>query len=212
MSDLEFFFDPVCPWAWITSRWVAEVQRQRDYEVTWRFISLQMINEQQTAEWYTPAYRAGHAAGTQALRVAAAIRETEGNEAVGRFYTAVGERLHPGGRRTELVDRTHDLLVESCGAAGLASELADARDDQRHDALIRAETDLAFERTGPDVGTPILTFHPGQPDEGSYFGPVLARAPKGDEALRLWDAIEALATTSGVAELKRSLRGRPQFD
>lgn len=212
MSDLEFFFDPVCPWAWITSRWVVEVQRQRELEVTWRFISLRMLNEQQTAEWYTPEYRAGHAAGTQALRVAAAIRGAEGNEAVGRFYTAVGERLHPGGRRRDLVERPHELLAEACEAAGVATSLAAASDDDAHDTLIRAETELALERTGPDVGTPILTFHPGQPDEGSYFGPVIARAPKGSEAVRLWDAIEALATTSGVAELKRSLRGRPQFD
>ncbi len=212
MSDLEFFFDPVCPWAWITSRWVVEVQRQRELDVTWRFISLRMLNEQQTAPWYTPEYRAGHAAGTQALRVAAAVRAAHGNEAVGRFYTALGERLHPGGRRRELVDQPAALLGEVCAAAGLDPSSASAWDDESHDVLIRAETELALERTGPDLGTPILTFHPGRPDEGSYFGPVIARAPRGAEALRLWDAIEALATTSGVAELKRSLRGRPQFD
>jgi hypothetical protein len=212
VSDLELFFDPVCPWAWITSRWVVDVQRQRSYEVSWRFISLRMLNEQQTADWYTPEYRAGHAAGTQALRVAAAIRAADGNEAVGRFYTALGERLHPGGRGRELIEQPRALLGESCAAAGVDPSLADACDDDTHDTLIRAETELALERTGRDVGTPILTFHPGQPDEGSYFGPVIARAPKGAEALRLWDAIEALATTSGVAELKRSLRGRLRFD
>ncbi|MFN6118631.1 MAG: hypothetical protein ACK5CE_03175, partial [Actinomycetes bacterium] len=79
-------------------------------------------------------------------------------------------------------------------------------------AHIRAETALALERTGKDVGTPIITFHPGSPDENSFFGPVIAKAPKGEDAVRLWDAIELIATTSGMAELKRSLRARPQFD
>jgi hypothetical protein len=94
----------------------------------------------------------------------------------------------------------------------LPTELAAAALDESHDAYIRAETDLAFERTGKDVGTPIITFHPGQSDEASFFGPVIASIPRGEAALKLWDAIEIVATTSGLAELKRSNRSKPVFD
>ncbi|GDX18865.1 hypothetical protein LBMAG06_09940 [Actinomycetes bacterium] len=88
---------------------------------------------------------------------------------------------------------------------------ADSLNDETHTAVIRYETDLALSRTGKDVGTPILTFKPGQPNEGSFFGPVISKSPRGDEALKLWDAVETIATTSGVAELKRSLRSPLDF-
>jgi DSBA-like thioredoxin domain len=212
MPDLEFFIDPVCPWCWITSRWVVEVQRQRDYEVVWRFISLKIINEQNTAEWYTPEYRAGHVAGLHALRVADAVRSAHGNDAVGRFYTALGTRLHVQARREEFRADTTGEIRFALAEAGLPAELASQADDDSHDAALAEETDLAFSRVGRDVGTPILTFHPGASNEGSFFGPVISKAPKGDDAVRLWDAIELVATTSGMAELKRSLRSKPEFD
>ena len=91
------------------------------------------------------------------------------------------------------------------------ASLASAAFDESHDAYIRADTALAFERTGGDVGTPILTFHPGASNEASYFGPVISEIPRGERAVQLWDAIEVLATTSGVAELKRSNRATPSF-
>jgi hypothetical protein len=96
--------------------------------------------------------------------------------------------------------------------AGLDTGLIDAAFDERFDARIAADTEIALSRTGRDVGTPILTFHPGASDEGSFFGPVIARIPRGAEALRLWDAVEVVATTPGVAELKRSLRDHPVFE
>ena len=94
----------------------------------------------------------------------------------------------------------------------LRDRATEAAVDESHDAYIRADSDLAFERTGKDVGTPIITFHPGQSDEASFFGPVIASIPRGDAALKLWDAIEIVATTSGMAELKRSNRAKPVFD
>jgi DSBA-like thioredoxin domain len=212
-ADLEFFIDPVCPWCWITSRWVTEVQRQRDYEVTWRFISLAIINEKTTAEWYTPDYRAGHIAGLRALRVADAIRDAHDNAAVGRYYTALGTRIHVQRRgAAELRTNTLALIAESLAEAGLPASLESAADDESHDVVLRAETEIAFSRTGRDVGTPIMTFHPGAANEASFFGPVISKAPRGDEAVRLWDAVEVLATSSGLAELKRSLRSKPEFD
>lgn len=212
MADLEFFFDTVCPWAWITSRWVTEVQAQRTYEVDWRFISLAMINEHRSDDWYTPEYRAGHMAGLHAHRVCDEVRLQEGNGAVGALYTEIGTAIHKERRRPEIVAGPEAFFSEMLGRAGLPTAYAAHVFDESHDDAIRACTDEALERTGRDVGTPILTFHPGTDREGSYFGPVISTIPRGAEATALWDAIEVLATNGLVAELKRSRRAKPVFD
>ena len=209
-ADLDFFFDPVCPWAWITSRWVVNVSEQRDYEVDWRFISLWMLNETNTKEWYTPQYRAGHYLGQQGLRIADAIR-LDDPTAVGRWYTAVGTALHVHAQRAAARDDTLGWYRTQLSASGFDESYIDAADDESHDEYIRADTELALSRTGGDVGTPILTFHPGAATEASFFGPVISKAPTGIEALELWDAVEKLATMSGMAELKRSNRLAPDF-
>jgi len=188
------------------------VQQRRSYVVEWRFISLKVLNEQQTADWYTPAYRRGHMAGLECLRVADAVRLAEGNDAVGRLYAALGTMIHNDQRGQQLRDDSVTFLVEALTSAGLDTGYASAALDEAHDAHIRAETALALERTGKDVGTPIITYHPGQADENSLFGPVIASIPRGHDAVKLWDAIELIATTSGMAELKRSLRSKPVFD
>jgi hypothetical protein len=211
-ADLDFFFDPICPWAWITSRWVVNVSEQREYEVDWRFISLWILNEQNTQEWYTPEYRAGHLRGQQGLRIADAIRLGEDDPtAVGRWYTEVGTTLHANGERRELADDATAWYRSRLVAAGFDESYVAAADDDAHDAHIRADTELALSRTGKDVGTPILTFHPGADNEASFFGPVISKAPTGQDAVDLWDAVEKLATMSGMAELKRSNRVAPDF-
>ena len=211
-ADLDFFFDPVCPWAWITSRWVVNVSEQRDYEVDWRFISLWILNEHNTQEWYTPQYRAGHYLGQQGLRIGDAIRLGEADSAaVGRWYTAVGEALHVGGQREAARGDSRSWYAGLLASAGFDDGYLDAADDETHDEHIRSDTELALSRTGKDVGTPILTFHPGADNEASFFGPVISKAPRGAEALELWDAVEKLATMSGMAELKRSNRVAPDF-
>ncbi|HEY4331942.1 MAG TPA: DsbA family protein [Ilumatobacteraceae bacterium] len=211
MADLDFFFDPVCPFAWITSRWVNEVKALRDYDVRWRFISLAVLNENQTAEWYTPEYRAGHVAGLMGLRVADAVRLTADNDAVGRIYTELGTALHVQNRRKEIQADTLGFIKGALAAADCDVSLAGEMDNTEHDAHIRAETELALARTGKDVGTPILTFHPDAPDENSFFGPVISKAPRGEAALKLWDAIEVIALTPSMSELKRSSRARLDF-
>jgi hypothetical protein len=211
-ADLDFFFDPVCPWAWITSRWVVDVSEQRDYEVDWRFISLWILNENNTREWYTPQYRAGHYLGHQGLRIADEIRLCEDDAAaVGRWYTAVGEALHVGGQREQARGDSLSWYRGLLSGAGFDESYVDAADDESHDEYIRADTERALSRTGKDVGTPILTFHPGADTEASFFGPVISKAPRGAEAVELWDAVEKLATMSGMAELKRSNRLAPDF-
>lgn len=210
-NDLEFFFDPVCPWAWITSRWVVEVQGQRDYSVRWRFISLKLLNSQNTADWYNDQYRRWHAMGHESLRVAAHLDSEMGNEAVARLYTAIGTEGHVNGRRDDFAASTESFVGECLDKAGLPTSMVASAFDEKWDERIAADTELALSRTGRDVGTPIITFHPGAQGESSFFGPVIAKIPRGPEALRLWDAVETIATTSGLAELKRTLRDRPDF-
>jgi 2-hydroxychromene-2-carboxylate isomerase len=225
MSTVEFFFDPMCPWAWITSRWVREVADQRGLDVRWRFISLEVLNEEQLrrdaeaiARGEEPEMPAAYGPisrlGNRFLRVAAAVRELHGNEAVGDFYTAVGEQMHPGGRSKELwegadPDGVYDAVL---AAAGVGPEVLQVLDDDRWAKIVCEESDLAIERTGEGVGTPIITFDVDRPDESSLFGPVINRIPRGEEAVRLWEAVETVARTPGIAELKRSIRGEPRFD
>lgn len=224
-ADIEFFFDPMCPWAWITSRFVVEVAEQRDLEVDWRFISLAMLNEENLANseaevaagrepTFPPQYRELMGYSTSMLRVAAAARSHGGNEAVAAYYTAAGELLHPGERSRRVWEGGDpgDLVGDTLAAAGLPTELATAAEDPGHDDIVREETELALSRTGRDVGTPIITFDTSRPEEASMFGPVINRIPRGQEALDLWDAMWVVARTPGIAEFKRSLRGAPQFD
>lgn len=211
-ADLDFFFDPVCPWAWITSRWVTNVSEQRSYDIDWRFISLWVLNEENTQEWYTPQYRAGHYLGHQGLRIADAVRVGEDDAAaVGRWYAAVGTALHVDAQRDVARADATAWYRGLLASTGLDEEYLAAADDESHDTHIRADTELALSRTGKDVGTPILTFHPGADNEASFFGPVISKAPVGNEAVELWDAVEKLATMSGMAELKRSNRVAPDF-
>ena len=211
MADLEFFFDPGCPFAWVTSRWVVEVQQQRSYSVDWRFISLKVLNSHRTDEHYTPEYRGVHLATHQALRVCDAVRLSLGNEGVFAAYTAFGEAFHVQKARHEMVADPVGFSHRVLEAAGLPGNAAAAALDESHDEYLDAETSLALERTGRDVGTPILTFHPGAANEGSFFGPVISKAPRGADALRLWDAVEVIATTSGLSELKRTKRAPLDF-
>ena len=211
--DIEFFWDPVCPFAWITSRWIVKVTEQTDYSVDWRFISLRLLNKDKDyATEFPPEYEAGHTAGLRMLRVAAAIRDEMGREPLGGLVTAYGEsywdKPKGSGMRKRLGSEEHTREVLE--AAGLPARFAAALDDTSWDELLDEETELALSRTGRDVGTPIITFEP--PDGLSFFGPVISRIPADDEALELWNAVVTLARFPGFAELKRSLREVPQLN
>jgi 2-hydroxychromene-2-carboxylate isomerase len=207
VADVEFFWDPVCPWAWITSRWVTEVAGQRQLDVDWRFISLRMINDAKYADGTLPERsRLGHEMGRRLLRVAAAVREAHGRERLGDLYTALGTRIHVDGRREEMLDGTG--IPGVLDELGLPGDLAGAADDDRWDGAIREDTETAIERAGKELGTPILTFDP--PEGPSFFGPVINRIPRGEEAVALWDSVTTVARFPGFSELKRSVRGKPQ--
>jgi hypothetical protein len=212
-ADIRFYFDPVCPFAWMTSKWVRMVAAQRDYTVDWRFISLRMINSHIDYDSHFPVgYEEGHTSGLRLLRVAARARATGGRAAVGRFYEAVSSEIFdsPGAASLTATTRGSTEFVEPLLArAGLPAGLAGALDDTQWDDQIRAEGDEALSLTGKDVGTPIIQF--GPPDGTAFFGPVISRLPAPEDAVRLWDYVTGLAGFPGFAELKRSLRERPQL-
>jgi mycothiol-dependent nitroreductase-like protein len=208
-ADVEFFFDPICPWAWLTSRWVEEVAAQRDLEVEWRFICLRLVNASMDYS-QDPGHLASHGIGQKLLRVAAAVRDAEGSGPIGDLYTTFGGDLHVRGRREELVKDWENGFPDYLRSVGIDERYVAAANDERWDAVLQAETDEALSRTGKDVGTPIISFT-SEGTTSSFFGPVISRVPRGTEALRLWDAVWEVATFPGVAELKRSLRERPQL-
>lgn len=210
--DIEFFWDPVCPFAWITSRWVEKVSAQTGYRVDWRFISLRLLNKDKNyATDFPPDYERGHTAGLRMLRVAAKIRNDMGRDPMGPLYTGYGQAYFdmPKGSGMRRRLGTVEHITEVLDTVGLPTAFASAADDDSWDAEVGAETELALSRTGRDVGTPIITFEP--PDGLSFFGPVISRIPSDEAAVELWNAVIALAKFPGFAELKRSLREAPQL-
>ena len=212
MPDVDFFWDPVCPWAWITSRWVREVQEQKHLDVDWRFISLKIVNEEKGYGAYAPEVQErigkSHGLGLRLLTIASAVREQHGREALGDLYTRFGTRIHVEGEAPTL--RTDDAVRAILDELDLDADLVTRALAGDREADVRADTEVALERCGRDVGTPILTFAP--PDGPSFFWPVINRIPRGPEAVELWEAAERIARFPGFAELKRSMRGTPQFE
>lgn len=205
--QIDFFFDPVCPFCWQTSRWLVKVAPHRDLDIDWRFISLRMINEPAGYEGRAD-YSRSHSKGLELLRVAAAVRAAGGP--VGSLYTEYGrgiwgQPLRHANRWDQIAafgsaGETEDILRR----LGLPADLAGAAGDEGWDTVIREDTEQALERTGRDVGTPIITFD--APSGPSFFGPVISRVPDETGALDLWDGLTMVARADSFAELKRSLR------
>ena len=217
-ADIRFYFDPVCPFCWLTSKWIRMVQTERDFAVDWRFISLRLINAHVDYDaHFPPEYEAGHTAGLRLLRVAAQTREAHGPQALDALQAAFGAHIFDAPPPTDVTGEqenrerrgTRAFVEPILGEAGLPTNLADALDDESWDAEIRAESEEALALTGKDVGTPIIQFQP--PDGVAFFGPVISRLPEQDTAGELWDHVLGLAQFPGFAELKRSLREQPQL-
>ncbi len=210
--DIEFFWDPVCPFAWITSRWIEKVAAQTDYKVDWRFISLRILNKDKDyATEFPPDYERGHTAGLRMLRVAAKMRTELGRDHIGALYEGFGKAYFDQERGSGMRRRlgTVEHVTEILEGIGLPTAFASAVDDESWDAEIEAETELALSRTGRDVGTPIISFEP--PDGVSFFGPVISRVPSDEQAVELWNAVITLAKFPSFAEMKRSMREVPQL-
>jgi hypothetical protein len=209
-ADINFYFDPVCPFAWMTSKWVRTVVAQRGYRVDWRFISLRLINAAVDYDSHFPAgYEDGHTAGLRLLRLAARVRAEHGRDAIGPLYAAIGARVFDAAPGQGPEPGSRAFVEPVLAELGLPADLAEALDDPSFDAKLRRETDEALTLTGKDVGTPIIHFQP--PAGVAFFGPVISRLPADADAARLWDHVIGLAGFAGFAELKRSLRERPQL-
>ena len=205
--DIEFFFDPGCPFAWQTSVWIRRVIELRDIKVGWRFISLAHINEGSESN---DAMREAHAKGRRYHRICAAARDRLGNDAVAALYRAYGERYWYTSVEGEGVERFAEAAklvdpAEILADLDLPADLLDAAGDDSWDEILAAESDEAFRRTGPDVGTPIITYDP--PKGNSLFGPVISSQPPNDEtALAFYDAMRTFVDFPAFSELKRSER------
>ncbi|MBA3743667.1 hypothetical protein [Sporichthya sp.] len=215
-ADLHFYFDPVCPFAWLTSTWVRQVMAARDYRVEWRLVSLRLMNAHIDYDThFPPDYEAGHNAGLRMLRVAARARSEHGAEALDPLQAAIGRAVFDQGSWADdgvpLAERERELATTRTilTEAGLPLELAEALYDEDWDGVIKDETDTGLALTGRDVGTPII--HVDPPDGPAFFGPVISRRPTDEEAAELWDHVVALARFPGFSEFKRSLRERPQL-
>ncbi|MGA2283867.1 MAG: DsbA family protein [Candidatus Dormibacteria bacterium] len=195
---IDFFFDPMCPWCWITSRWIVEVEPQRDLEVHWRTFSLLEKNRDRMPAEYLDRVSAGH----NALRVAEALRAEEGERAVGMFYTELGARIHH-----DRVPADEIELATVLRNVGLSRDIVSVADDTKWDTAIRASMDEGIALAGEDVGVPLISFD----RKTAYFGPVVTPAPHGDAALQLWDSVAMLAQFPGFYELKNSARAKPEF-
>lgn len=195
----DFWFDPVCPWAWLTSRWMLEVQRVRPVQVRWRVMSLAVLNEGREL----PAdYRAAMDRAWGPVRVLTAARVLHGEEHVRPLYDAVGTRIHVQAQPD------HDLAVRDALAdVGLPADLAAYARSSELDADLRAEHAAGMDLVGTDVGTPVVRV-----GGAAFFGPVVSPAPRGEAAGRLWDGIVLVAGTDGFFELKRGRTRPPVFD
>ena len=203
--DIEFFFDPGCPFAWQASVWIRRVAELKGITVGWRFISLKFINEGQEQ---SPARVAASERGLRFHRITAAARERLGNDAVGALYRAYGEAYWYTEAEGEWDERTAAAAhrvdpAKLIANLGLPADLAAAADDASFDTVIRAESDEAFRRTGEDVGTPIITFTSSQ---NSLFGPVISSIPDDELAVQFYDALRTFVDFPAFSELKRTKR------
>jgi len=198
-SSLQFYFDPACPWTWITSRWVVEVADKRDLPITWQLFSLRYHNSSNSGyDWIRERLDDQH----RGMRVLAAAHKHHGNDAVGRLYTALGTLIHHDG------DERLERLADGIAAAGLPADLIDAGNDDSWDAFIEESTERGRAIVGKDSGIPIVVMDDAR---HTFFGPVLSPAPTGDEALKLWDAYVTICQIDGVYEIKRGRDVGPMF-
>ncbi len=203
-SQAQMWFDPACPWAWMTSRWLMEVEKVRDVEVTWSVMSLAVLNEGRDLD---ADYRALLDQAWGPVRVIIAAKAAHGDDVVKKLYDAMGTRIHLGGLDLRDPEQRARVIPEALAEVGLPAELAEAAESDAYDDLLRASHEEGISRVGDQVGTPIVAV-----GGVAFFGPVVSPAPKGEAAGKLWDGCLLVAGTPGFFELKRSRDVGPIFD
>ena len=197
-TAVDFWFDPLCPWAWITSRWLLEVAKVRRIAPSFHVMSLAYLNQDKDIPAH---YREKLEPAWGPVRVCIAAAQAEGDEILLPLYTALGERIHLQGRE---IDR--QLIEEALAEVGLPTSLAEAMDSTEYDDDLKKSHHAGMDQVGTDVGTPVISV------EGTaFFGPVVTPAPKGEAAGKLWDGVLLVASTPGFFELKRTRDKGPDF-
>ena len=199
VDNADFWFDPLCPFAWVTSRWMVEVQKVRRVYVAWHVMSLSVLNEGRDLD---ADYRKSMDNGWGPVRICIAAQQKFGDKVLFDLYTALGTRHHDQGRPFD-----HALYVEALESVGLPVDLADAADSSEYDEALRASHHEGMDPVGYDVGTPVIRVN-----DTSFFGPVLTRIPGGEDAGRLWDGTKLLSAYPYFFELKRTRTEDPKFD
>jgi 2-hydroxychromene-2-carboxylate isomerase len=195
----DFWFDPVCPFAWVTSRWMLEVEKVRPVDVEWHVMSLSVLNEGRDLP---TEYRTFLDQAWAPVRVVIAARELHGEQYVKPLYDAMGTRIHPGGEKDYAV-----VISEALEEVGLPADLAKYAESDEFDEQLRASHKDGIDRVGQDVGTPVVAVN-----GTAFFGPVITRIPRGEEAGKLWDGTVIVAGFPSFFELKRSRTESPVFD
>jgi protein-disulfide isomerase-like protein with CxxC motif len=196
---VDFWFDPICPWAWMASRWMLEVEQVRPVKTSWHVMSLSVLNEDKDMP---DRYRELMATGWGPVRICIAAEQKYGPEVLGRLYTALGTRFHH-----DKAPRERATYEEALAEAGLPASLADAAESTEYDEALRASHHDGMDRVGYEVGTPVISVN-----GTSVFGPVVSPIPRGEAAAKLWDGVLLVASTDGFFELKRSRTRDPIFD
>ena len=199
-QTLDFWFDAICPWAWMTSRWALEVEKVRDVKVAFHPMSLSVLNEGR--EELPEEYKENMKLAWGPARVVTAAMVEHGPEVLADLYTALGTLIHVEGRRD-----FDEVIPAALAEAGLPAELAQAANTDKYDEQLRASHKEGIDKVGEDVGTPVISL-----GEVAFFGPVVSPAPKGEAAGKLFDGVLAVASTDGFFELKRTRTVGPIFD